>query len=199
MLKKENSARKAIICSEKQIFKGYFSVNKYEIKADNLDPDKKPLHFEREVMISRDSVMVLIYATTVDSFVFCQQFRPGVFLNKSNDDPYFIECIAGTIDKEKSPQEIACLEVKEEAGLEVTKLEKIATAYRSPGLMTEKTHYFYAQTEDEPKAGYYGVESEDILTHVVSREKTFSLLEECKILDTGTLLMLNWFRANKNM
>lgn len=187
--------RKANVLTEKKIHKGYFSVSTFEIEASSLNPKKKLLHFERDVMLCNDSVMVLIYAKSIDSFVFCQQFRPGILLNKGKDDPFVIGCVSGTIDQEKTSEEIACMEAWEEAGVKLDHIEKIATAYKSPGLMTEKMHFFYGETPSTPKSGYFGVEGEDILTHVLPRDMVFSMMDEQKISDLGTLFLLNWFRA----
>ncbi|MDI9817894.1 MULTISPECIES: NUDIX domain-containing protein [unclassified Legionella] len=188
------------IIKKKLIHKGYLQLCNYELTIPSLNPEKEYIHLKtREVVHSADSILVLIYVPAIDSFVLCKQFRPGVFFNKTKDDPFILECIAGTIDNNNQPEEIVRKEAREEAGLELNTLQTIAIAYKSPGLMTEKVHIYYAEIKDIPQSGLYGIGDEEIMTYVIQRDKVYQLMDELNILDSATLIALNWFRANKKI
>jgi ADP-ribose pyrophosphatase len=181
------------------LYEGFNNVYACELAVPSLDTKKdynRP--FKREIIQCSDAVFVLIYAPDIDSFVFCQEFRAGVFFNKSGDDPFILECVAGMIDRDDSPEEIARTEVYEEAGLTAGKLQLIAKAYSSPGRMTEKVYFFYTEVTGTPQQGLFGLETEheDIATHIIKRADAYKMIDELKIMDSMTLLALNWFRAN---
>ncbi|QBR84180.1 NUDIX domain-containing protein [Legionella israelensis] len=189
--------KKGRILEATQYYEGFNQFSVYNIEAPSLNPQKNYIHLnKREILHCSDSVIVLIYASEIDSFVFCQQFRSGIFFNPSEDDPFPLECVAGSIEINHSPEETAYQEVREEAGLEVGHLREIMVAYTSPGIITEKTHIFYATVKEVPQSQLGGLESEgeEILTHVIKREDVYQMMDNMKINDVKTLLALNWFR-----
>ncbi|QDP72716.1 NUDIX domain-containing protein [Legionella israelensis] len=189
--------KKGRILEATQYYEGFNQFSVYNIEAPSLNPQKNYIHLnKREILHCSDSVIVLIYASEIDSFVFCQQFRSGIFFNPSEDDPFPLECVAGSIEKNHSPEETAYQEAREEAGLEVGHLREIMVAYTSPGIITEKTHIFYATAKEVPQSQLGGLESEgeEILTHVIKREDVYQMMDNMKINDVKTLLALNWFR-----
>lgn len=189
--------KKTKTLTKKELHKGYLSLYQYDLEVPSLTPDEHPILLtERKIVLTHDSVLILIYVPTLNSFVFCQQFRLGVFVNAAGDNPFILECVAGTIDKNEHPEETARREVFEETGMRVKTLKPIAMAYKSPGIISEKMHLFYAEIDTKPTKGIYGVEDEEILTHIITREKVYALMDEMKINDIATLLALNWFRAN---
>ncbi|WP_419421067.1 NUDIX domain-containing protein [Legionella sp. D16C41] len=188
--------KKAKILQEKSLHKGYLSLAKYNFEVLSLANQKKAIVIsEREVITTSDSVSILLYLPSLDSFIFCQQFRPGVFLNATNDNSFILECVAGNIDSGESPEEAACREVKEETGLVIKNLQLIANVYKSPGLLTEKNYLFYAEVAKPPQGKLHGIDDEQIITQVIEREKVYELMDKRQLLDAATLLTLNWFRA----
>jgi ADP-ribose pyrophosphatase len=187
--------KKTRIVSKKKIYEGHQLFLTCELEVPSLKTHQPAYPLKRELLKCNDSVLVLLYAPESDSFVFCEQFRAGVFFNDLGDDPFILECVAGGID-DGAPEDTARKEVFEEAGLEIHTLEKIACVYKSPGILTEKNFVFYAEVPGEPKAGFHGVDDEEIKTHVISRTAVYKLMDENKIIDVTTLLALFWFRAN---
>lgn len=193
---------KAHILSKKLQYDGFVQIYAYDLKVGSLEPTQNPeRRIQREVIHCSDAVSVLIFAPEIDSFVLCREFRVGVFLNQAQDDPYILQAVAGMVDKDKKPEEIALMEIKEEAGLEAGELTHIATAYTSPGRMTEKTYCYYTEVKGIPQNGLHGLpeEHEEIATCVLKREAVYKMMDELKIRDSMTLLALNWFRANKKL
>ncbi|WP_058533700.1 NUDIX domain-containing protein [Legionella saoudiensis] len=190
--------QKIRLTAKEPLHEGYLQVYKYNLEIPSFSPSKKLISLEgREVVHSNDSILVLIYAPLIDSFILCKEFRAGVFCNTNRDDPFILECVSGTIDKNSNPEETAYREVHEESGLVVEHVQHIASVYKSPGLMTEKTHIYYAEFFGTPEEGLHGLkdENEELLTQVLLREKVYMLMDTMKIIDAATLIALYWFRA----
>ena len=190
--------KKIKIKIKEAIYKGFLQLYKYDLEIPSFDEKKDPIASKkREILQTFDSILVLIYAPEMDSFVLCREFRPGVFFNPSQDDPYLLECVSGTIDAKKNAEETAKNEVYEETGLTVDTVKLIACAYKSPGIMTEKTYLYYTEVKGFPKSGLHGVGDEEIMTQIIPRKRVYELMDEMKIVDGATLIALNWFRANE--
>lgn len=190
------------IINEAHCYKGFNQFSVYDFKVPSLNPEKEFIEMnKREVLHCPDSVIVLIYSPSSDSLLFCQQFRAGVYLNKADDTPYPLECVAGSVDSNKTPEDIAREEVREEAGLEADGLELVCKAYASPGITTEKTHIFFARINDLPQRQLGGIpeSGEEILTHVIKRVKVFQMMDNMEFNDVKTLLALNWFRCKAGL
>ncbi len=182
------------------LYEGYLQLYKYDLEIPSLSLSKKSIRLtKREMVHSSDSVLVLIYAPQLDSFVLAKEFRLGVFCNVNRDEPFVLECVSGTIDKNSSPEETARREAYEETGLKVAHLELLATVYKSPGLMTEKTYIYYAEFPGRPEEGIHGLqeEHEEILTQVLPRNEVYALMDAMKIIDAATLIALMWFRMKR--
>ncbi len=179
-------------------YDGYLKLCQYTFEISNPDSNKSTsIRQSREVVVTSDSVHVLLYSPKIDSFVFCEEFRPGVFANSTGDDPFLFQCVAGTIEEGETPEETAYKEINEETGIEANHLVSISTVYKSPGMLSEKSHLFYSELSKIPEPGVYGVEDEAIKTHIVSKEKAYQWMDKGIIRDAATLLTLYWFRLNK--
>ncbi|ARG96682.1 NUDIX domain-containing protein [Legionella micdadei] len=182
--------------TKEAIYKGYLQLYKYDLEIPSFDNKKEHIGSKkREIVETHDSVLVLIYAPMIDSLVMCREFRPGVFFNANEDAPFILECVSGTIDSQKKPEETAKMEVLEETGLKVDSVKLIAAAYKSPGILNEKVYIYYAEIGGAPENGIHGVGDEEILTQIIPRKKVYELMDEMKIVDAATLIALNWFRV----
>jgi ADP-ribose pyrophosphatase len=187
------------LLSKKKLYEGYLHLSKCDLELQSLASSESFILKEREIVSSRDSVHVLIYAPKADCFILGTEFRLGVFCNDNKDDPYILECVSGAIEKNSNPKATAYKEISEETGLTIDALELIASVYKSPGLMTEKTYIYYAEYRGALHEGIYGVkeDQEEILTHWFPRLEVYTLMDAMKIMDSATLIGLTWFRANK--
>ena len=162
----------AIIVNEKTLYEGFNTLKEYDLKPLSLKDQEIHLPaMNREVLHCTDSIAVLIYVRSADSFLLCQQFRTGVFFNIEERDPYILEIPAGMVDPGYTPEETAIKEVREETGVEISTVECISLSYASTGRMTEKTWLYYVEIQDTPETGHFGNadESEDIKTHLIPR------------------------------
>jgi ADP-ribose pyrophosphatase len=190
--------KKIKIKIKEAIYKGYLHLYKYDLEIPSFDDKKDHIGSKkREIVQTYDSVLVLVYAPMIDSLVMCREFRPGVFFNASHDDPFIFECVSGTIDTNRNPEETAKIEVYEETGLTITTVKLIACAYKSPGITTEKVYIYYSEVNGIPEGGLHGVGDEEIMTQIIPRKKIHELMAEMKIVDGATLIALNWFRVRQ--
>lgn len=193
---------KAIILNETQLFKKFNDLREYDLQPPSLADGKdyaQPIN--REVLHCEDSVNVLIYASRIDSFILCEEFRTGAFFN-GEENPFIMSSVAGMVDDGFTPEETAFKEVHEEAGIQKTDISAmtfITYAYSSPGRLTEKTYIYLAEIDFEPEAGIFGLpeEGEEIKTHIITRDKTFEMLDNHQILNAPTCIALNWFRCHR--
>ena len=90
----------------------------------------------RGVFTSGDAVTVLPYDPQRDSVLLIEQFRAGPYARR-DPRPWCLETVAGRCDRAEPPEATARREAREEAGLTLGRLERIAAYYPSPGIMSE--------------------------------------------------------------
>ena len=99
-------------------------------------PEEEP--FGRLVLEHPGAVVVLALDEQDRALCLLQYRHPG--------QHRFVELPAGLIDGvDEEPVDVARRELREEAGLEATAWEHLASAYSSPGISSELIHYFVAR------------------------------------------------------
>lgn len=148
----------------------------------------------RRISLERgDSVSVLIYNTKTNKIILISQFRYPSF---KSGNGWLIEAIAGIVDPGETPEESARREVQEETGLDVSKLEHIATFFPSPGGSSERIHLYYSEVSKEPNS--YGetggllCESEDIISYEFTLEEALQKIKSGEIMDAKTVIGIYW-------
>ncbi|XP_056020555.1 uridine diphosphate glucose pyrophosphatase NUDT14-like isoform X3 [Ostrea edulis] len=173
-----------------------------------------------DAMQVHNSVAVLLFNKSKDSFVFVKQFRPAIYLNNSeteqknnkvtiNSEKFpgvlgiTYELCAGLIDKDASPKEIAKLEILEECGFDVP-LESIehVTSYRAGvGTTGAKQFLFYAEVTEEMRTGKGGgVVEEGEMIDVIEIHKSEAMtfvMDESINKPIGMLFAVLWYFQNK--
>jgi len=144
-----------------------------------------------------DSVSVLIYHKSRETFVIVKQFRPPVYLK--NGDGFTYELCAGIVDKEITLVEIAQEEILEETGYAVTleRIKKITSFYTAVGFAGSKQELYYVVVDDEDKVskgGGIGTEAIEVVYLPVHEAKTF-LYDEDKAKTPGLMFAMTWWFA----
>lgn len=193
---------RAKMISCKTLHEGYCKIRDVTLEVPSLAEGSPAREMRRELMICTDAVMVLVYIPTADSFLLAQEFRAGVACNVNGaEDPLIWQCIAGAIDKDLSPEDIARAELEEEAGIDASALPltPVTIAYSSPGRTTEKVYLYLAELAAPPQTGLYGLidHGEEIRTALFTRAQVYDMLDQGKIIDSASQLALNWFRARR--
>lgn len=184
------------IVSQETVFDGFFKMVKmrfrHKLFAGGWGPE-----IEREILERGDAVAVLPYDPVTDEFIFIEQIRIGAL--RGSQTPWLLECVAGMIDKQESPEEVAQREAQEEAGVEITQLYHACSYLSSPGGTSERMQVYIGETDVSQAGGIHGLEdeNEDILVHRVSLMQAQEWLEQGKIDNAATVIALQWFLLNK--
>lgn len=178
-------------------YQGFFALDQYQLRHKLYAGGSSDV-LTRELFERGHAVGVLPYDPKTDSIVLIEQFRPGAL--HSGTGPWQLELIAGMFAENEVPLEVAIREAKEEANLDLVaeNTVKIMDFLPSPGGTSESIQLYCAQVDSKNVSGVYGLENEgeDILVHVVSREKANNLLAEGKILNAATIIALQWLALN---
>ena len=182
------------IDSEETVFKrGPFKIVNATLRHKKTDGTMSEtiqrMNFERG-----DSVAVLIYNASTDTFTFVNQFRYPTCAKNSG---WVLELPAGKIDADETPEEAAIRETVEETGITPDVVHKVCTFYVSPGGTSERIHLYYSKISNNNDSsltvGGLKTENEDIEIVRMSTYSAKTLLEHGLIIDAKTIIALQWF------
>ncbi|MEO9943808.1 MAG: ADP-ribose diphosphatase [Paraglaciecola sp.] len=184
------------IVKKESLFEGFFKMVKYDFKHKLYEGGWSKV-IEREVFERGNAVAVLLYDPMLEEFVMIEQFRIGALSNPQS--PWLLEVVAGIIDPDETPENVCRREALEEAGVTIKKITPALNYLPSPGGCTERLHLFVGEVDASQAGGVHGLEyeSEDILVHRVSVVDAMAWLEEGKIDNSATIIVLQWFAMNK--
>ncbi|MFS1429773.1 NUDIX domain-containing protein [Vibrio splendidus] len=131
---------KSKILEQERISKGFIKVERVLLETPVINGTDSFTQV-REVANQASSVFVLPFDKRTGEYLTVVQHRAGAIYESTT---LVVEPIAGRIDKDKTPSEIAVAELSEEAGLtcSVTDLIPLGEMMISPGASTEKGHFF---------------------------------------------------------
>lgn len=152
--------------------------------------------FSREVLVRHAAVVVLLFDPARDTVVMIEQFRAPAIGKVAN--PWLLELVAGLIDKDESPEEVARREAEEEAGCDIRALLPIARYLPSPGGSDEFVHLYLGVVDSDGVGGIHGLpdEHEDIRVHLVPLVDVRVLLADGVINNAASLIALQWLLLN---
>lgn len=185
------------ILREEVVYQGHFQLKKMFFQH-KLFSGEMSGEVVRELLIKGAASAVIAYDPVRDSVVLVEQVRIGAYDPNSPHSPWLVELIAGMVDTNESPEEVAIRESQEEAGLVVSNLQHAISVWDSPGGTVERLHLFLGLVDSSQVGGIYGLaeENEDILVHVVSREQAYKWVEEGKIDNVIAVVGLQWLQLN---
>lgn len=136
------------IISSQDLYKGYFSLKRYELT------DGSGIVIDREVFEHPNGACSIVYDTKKQKYIFVSQFRVAAKMP-------MIEVVAGSIDGNDSPKDTIIREIGEELGYKVDSIKEIGEFFVSPGSNTEKVYLFYTEVSEKISEGG-GLEGESI-------------------------------------
>ena len=145
-----------------------------------------------------DGAGILLYNKQKQTVILTKQFRMPTYLN-DNKDGFLVEITAGMLDKD-NPEACIIRETEEEVGYRLKKVKKVYEAYSSPGVMTEKMHFFVGEYTDDMKVNEGGgleSEHEDIEVLEIPFIKAIGMLNNGEIVDTRTIVLLQYAIIHK--
>lgn len=177
-------------------FKGFYRLDRLHLRHRQFAGGMGP-QLSRELFVRHDAVCVLPYDPQRDSVVLLEQFRVGAMDKSAN--PWLLELVAGLIDKDEQPEEVAHREAEEEADLQLTALRPITQYYPSPGGSDERVHLYVGRCSSEGVGGVHGLaeEGEDIRVHVWPLEDALQAVKDGRIDNAASIIALQWLALNR--
>jgi nudix-type nucleoside diphosphatase, YffH/AdpP family len=147
----------------------------------------------REAYDRGNGAVILLYNAKKNDVVLTRQFRMPTFLN-GNEDGMMVEACAGILEKGNAEETIK-MEVEEETGYKIEKVQKVFEAYMSPGSVTEILYFFIGQYEESMKisdGGGADDETENIEVLELSFRKALEMMKSGEIRDAKTIMLLQY-------
>lgn len=184
------------ILQREECFRGFYRIDRLRLRHRQFAGGMGPL-LTRELFVRHDAVCVLPYDPQRDEVVLIEQFRVGAL--EAGVNPWLLELVAGLIDKDEQPEEVARREAVEEAGLTLGALWPISQYLPSPGGSNELVHLFVGRCDSSQAAGIHGLEEEgeDIRVHVLPLEDALQALRDGRVNNAASMLALQWLALNR--
>ncbi|WP_372865764.1 NUDIX domain-containing protein [Pseudomonas sp.] len=184
------------IIEREACFRGFYSLDRLRLRHVQFSGEMGPV-LSRELFIRHDAVCVLPYDPQRDEVVLIEQFRVGA-MGKSAS-PWLLELVAGLIDTDEQPEEVALREAMEEANLALTSLWPISEYFPSPGGSNERVYLYLGRCNSLGAGGVHGLadEGEDIRVHVLPLEDALDALKDGRINNAASIIALQWLALNR--
>ena len=185
------------VVEREECFRGFYKLDRLHLRHRLFAGGMGKL-INRELFVRHDAVCVLPYDPRRDEVVLIEQFRVGA-LDKSRN-PWLLELVAGLIDKNEQPEEVARREAMEEAGLTLGALWPLSVYYPSPGGSDERVHLFVGRCDSVGAGGIHGLEEEgeDIRVHVLPFEDALARVRDGRIDNAASIMALQWLALNRD-
>ncbi|MCY1286967.1 ADP-ribose pyrophosphatase [compost metagenome] len=184
------------IVEREACFRGFYRLDRLHLRHRQFAGGMGPT-ISRELFVRHDAVCVLPYDPQRDCVVLIEQFRVGAMEKTAN--PWLLELVAGLIDKDEQPEEVARREALEEAGLPLGALWPITQYFPSPGGSDELVHLFVGRCDSQGAGGVHGLaeEGEDIRVHVWPLEDALQAVRDGRINNAASIIALQWLALNR--
>ena len=179
-------------------FQGFFSVERLTLRHRHYqggwgDP------VTREVFIRPPAAAVLPYDPVRGEILLVEQFRVGAL--EVRDTPWCLELIAGLADKDgEALSDLVCREAREEAGVTLDRVERIARYMPSPGGSNERLQVFVGRADLSGAGGIHGCpeEGEDIRVVVQPVDAITGLIDSGRVDNAASLIGLQWLLLHRD-
>jgi ADP-ribose pyrophosphatase len=184
------------ISSDEVVYDGFFKVRQFRLRH-RLFGGGWSGELSRELFVRHEAVGVVLYDPDRDLIALVEQFRIGAL--EQENGPWCLEVVAGIIDSDETPEQVAVRELKEEADVVADRLEYICEYLASPGGSNERLHLYCGYCDLSQVAGVHGLDSEgeDIKVHVFPAEEVFEQLYSGRFNNAATMISLQWLRQHR--
>ncbi|WP_296253742.1 NUDIX domain-containing protein [Pseudomonas sp. UBA4194] len=185
------------IVKREPCFKGFYKLDKLFLRHELFNGGMSK-EISRELFVRHDAVCMLPYDAKRDELILIEQFRVGAI--GKVDNPWLIEMVAGLIDKDEAPEEVARREAVEEAGLDVQALWPITKYFPSPGGSDEYVHLYLGRCSSEGAGGLHGLEEEgeDIRVKVWAFDDALQAVRDGRIINAAAIIAIQWLALNRD-
>lgn len=173
----------------------YFGMEEHRLRHRRFDGRMSDV-VDRAVFVSGDAVTVLPFDPARREILLIEQFRIGP-LARRDPRPWCLEVVAGRCDAGERAEDTARREAREEAGIALGRVERIAAYYTSPGVMAEHITAFVGEADLREAGGLHGLadEQEDIRVMVLPLAEAMDLADAGEINNAPLLVSLLWLGA----
>ncbi|NDV50778.1 NUDIX domain-containing protein [Salipiger sp. PrR003] len=188
------------VISEGLAYKGFFKIRTLRYRFRMFDGSLSG-ELTREVADRGNAVAVLPYDPQLDCVALIRQHLAGNIVADVPNRP--LQVIAGMVETNELPKDVAVREAFEEAGLtlEENSLKTGPTFMPSPGGSSEVIHTFTALTDlaGAQDQGIFGLveEHEDIRLEIVPALEAIRMLDEGEITAGPAVVLLSWFARHR--
>ncbi len=184
----------------RNIKKELLSDNWYSLNKVTFEYQREDGSWETQVREAYDrgnGAAILLYNKEKGTVVLTRQFRMPTYLN-GNQDGMMIEACAGILEKGNAVETIK-MEVLEETGYQIEKVEKVMESYMSPGSVTEILHFFIGEYDSNMKKSEGGgsmEETENIEVLEMPFKEAVAMMKSGEIRDAKTIMLLQYVQIN---
>ena len=171
-------------------YAGFVKVERADLQFERFNGEMSS-EIKRYRHFRGDAVAVLIYDESRKRVLLIRQFRYAV--HAKSGDGYLTECVAGMMEENESPREVATREVFEETGLRLTHVEPLAEYFFAPGGSSDKVYLFLGTVQDpNQQLGTHGLidEGEEVQAQWVPLDEALRWVDCGKIQDGKTIIGL---------
>ena len=183
------------IKSTETVYQGFFKMTRSVVEHRLYNGGwSQPL--TRELFKRGDAVGVLLYDPINNLVGLVEQFRLGAI--EDSRGPWQFEVIAGMMDRDEDPKQVAAREVMEEAGVELKELVPICDYLASVGGSDERMYMYCGLLDLTGKGGVFGLEGEgeDILFHVWPYDEVMQAFSQGLFNSAAATISLLWLQLN---
>ena len=184
------------IIKKVEAYRGYSRVIEYRLKH-RLFAGGWSEEISREVLDRGTAVCVLPYDPVRDEVILVEQFRIGAM--QAGLPPWQMEIVAGVKDPGETQEQVAHRELREEAGIDASRLHFVCEALSSSGIVSEVVSVWCGIVDASGAGGVHGLdhEHEDIRVSVHSFNEAQALMREGTIKHLQTIAALQWLELNR--
>ena len=185
------------VAHQETVYQGFYQVQKLKLQHRLFKGGWSHI-LQRELVVRLPAVAVLMYDAKSDEVVLIEQFRVGAMAH--DNGPWQLEMVAGMIDTQETPEQVAVRECKEESGAVVSQsqLELVCKYLVTPGGSNESLAIYCAPVDASQISGLHGLptEGEDIQVQVIERQALWQMLEQGKLTNAATIIAAQWLQLH---
>lgn len=183
------------IDQQESLYEGFYRMNQLTIRHQRFNGETMAI--KRELMDRPDAVVIMLIDFKLNEMVFIEQFRVGAM---REDNPWLVEMVAGLIDKDESPEEVARREAEEEAGVTVGRTQFICRYLPSPGGSNERVFLYVGEVDAATAHGIHGLEDEgeDIQVVRIPLQQAFDGVNNGLINNAASIIGLQWLQLHES-
>lgn len=191
-------SRDVVVHAHHRRYSNFFATEEMDLQYRRYDGQLSAV-LNRGAQVLGQAVVVLPYDPVRDAVLLVEQFRTPLFIG-GDPTPWIWEPVSGLIDPGETPQVSARRETMEEAGLHLTRLEKLTGLYSSSGANSEFVHLFLglADFDNRQAGGGLAGEGEDIRVAIVRFGDLMQGIDQGRYRDMPLVTCALWLARHRD-